>query len=75
MDDQVGLPLVWYIQIAYFNVFNFCPFKKFTCTVDGWIIVIWLCSTRASFVSLMNALPSSVSDKQASEEFLSAYMD
>lgn len=28
----------------------------------------------ASFASLMSALPSSVSDKPASEEFLSAYM-
>lgn len=68
---------IFRLHIWFFNVFNFSfllKLGKFSCTLNQCIIVIWLCSTWASFASLKNVLPSSVSDKQASEEFLSAYM-
>lgn len=61
----------------FFSAFNFSFLLKlgeFSCTLNQGVIVIWPCSTWASFASLMNALPSSVCDKQASEESLSAYM-
>lgn len=78
----------WPRSTTFVTVFSNCIFDfsvlsnfssllksgKFSCTLNQWVIGIWLGSTWASFASLMTALPSSGSDKQASEEFLSAYM-